>query len=334
MKLHTTLLLLCFTALPLAGAQDTQARAQAMFQQARKLSDLRSPGSPAFRMKVAFSFTGSSLETMEGTYTETWLSVSEWRREIEVGDMKQIEVGGHDKDGVDKRWIAFPDRFPRRAARLPYLMDLIPPSTELHFTSVAEKPAGDLVAECAITTPVIQKNSMAFCFEKKSGVLLEKVIPESRPRNLVDFSCEYGLFRKFGNYTFPREVMCFEEHHKTISAQVVDLAPVSEPDPLLLAPPAGAIALSHCSGKSVAPTLNGREEIFYGIDPDNVGWMTVWFVVDEKGRPQYLKILRSPENSSLEKALKTVEGLRFKAGTCEGKPIAMPLSFEFPVALK
>src|SRR5277367_4778453 len=75
-------------------APDIQKRADALLEKARQLSNIRSPNAPAFRLKATFSFTGRDLETVEGTYTEVWISRSQWRREILVKDFHRIEVAG------------------------------------------------------------------------------------------------------------------------------------------------------------------------------------------------------------------------------------------------
>jgi hypothetical protein len=94
------------------------------------------------------------------------------------------------------------------------------------------------VAECALTEPVIQNLKLAFYFGKNSGVLLQKVVPKVRPRNVMNFSCEYGAFRKFGIIGF-RARPSFEDRHRAISASVVELS----------TEPAGSRAL-HIAGGS------------------------------------------------------------------------------------
>jgi hypothetical protein len=46
--------------------QDVPKRAEALLEHARRLSDIRSPGAPAFRLEATFSFTGTDLETGSG----------------------------------------------------------------------------------------------------------------------------------------------------------------------------------------------------------------------------------------------------------------------------
>jgi hypothetical protein len=314
----------------LSAAQGVQVRAQALLHHARELSDIRSSGAPAFRMRATFSFVGDDLARVEGTYTETWMSDSQWRREILIGNMRYLDVGG-----PDKHWLLFPDAFPPQADRLPLVMAYLPPDDlELTFASVSEHVSGDVSADCAVSQPLSGDTRFAFCFEKKSGALLEKTSPEKRPRNLVNFSCEYGKFLKFGDYRFPREAVCFEDRHSSISANVVELSLEPPMDPALFDPPTGSIELGRCSGNATPPTITGSSMAFPAPNMDRVSWVRVWFVVDPKGKPQNLRVLRTVAKGSNESASNILHSLHFKSATCDGKPIPMAMTLELPFTPK
>jgi hypothetical protein len=301
-------------------------RVEALLERARHLSDIRSPDAPAFRLKATFSFIGDNLETVEGTYTETWTSNSQWRRETIIGNLRQIDVGA-----PGKHWLLYPDGFPVQANALPSLMAFLPPaSLELDYSFIRERATPHLTAQCAYSRPVIENLQSVFCFEKTTGVLLERVFPEKRSRNNVVSSCEYGTFHGFGQYTFPREVVCFEDRHKKISANVVELTLEPPMDPALFDPPHGSIELGICSGKTVAPTLSMNEFMIPGLDPEHVAWLKIWFVVDIKGKVQDLRALRSAAKNSNAKTLASVRNWRFTPGTCDGRPMPMQLTLEIP----
>lgn len=327
--LSTVLARSCLAQEPLKQQPETaptQARAEAFLERARHLSDIRAKDAPAFRLKATFSFIGDNLDPIEGTYTETWVSDSQWRRETVIGNLHHIEVGG-----ADKVRLVFPEGFPVQANSLPALMAFLPPaSMQLTFAFIRERTTSEVTAECAFSRPVIQSLQIVFCFEKKTGVLLETAFPEKRPRNTVVLSCEYGSFRKFGDYEFPREAVCYEDSHKKISARVVELSLEPSMDPALFDPPAGAIELGRCSGKKVPPSLSISEIMIPKLDPESVAWLRIWLVVDAKGKPQDVRFLRSAANDSNSKTLTAVRGWRFMPGTCDGKPMPMALTLDIP----
>jgi hypothetical protein len=322
------LTILCLGLLPLSSLadDDAQTRGESLLQHARTLSDIRSEGSPAFRLKATFSFTGERLDTVEGTYTETWISDSQSRREIEIGNTRYVEVSG-----PGKYWLVRPDGFPAKATKILSLMTVFPPfSSHLDFASISDHVSNDIAAACAFGKPNTDKLQFVFCFDKKTGLLLETIIPERRPRNVVNLACSFGTFRKFGNYWFPHGAVCSEERHKAMSADIVELTIEPPIDPALFDRPQDSIELDKCSGKLVSPTLYAHEMASPGLDPDRMAWIQVWFVVDLKGRPQHVQILHSVVKGAHENALRAVRNWRLEPATCDGKRIQMPMMLEIP----
>lgn len=318
---------------------DIQKRAEALIQHARQLSDIHAPNAPAFQLKATFSFNGTDLEPVHGTYTEVWISKSQWRREISAQDWRRIEVAGNSSiwrlDNIDD--------FPETASQLPSLFDPFPlQSQNLVFQAVLDHPDSDPPVECAITKPDTSHRQSAFCFDKRSGVLLENIFPEVQLRSVAEDSCDYGSFRKVGGFWFAREIICFEDRHKKIAANLVDLSPAPAPDPAFFAPPPGAIELGICPVTPVQPQVEFSPLTTFrlgmpgvtpnAIDPDSISWITVWFVVDIKGKPQYARIVRSaPRNKAAQKRiLDRIRDLGLKPGTCNGVPMPMALSVRLP----
>jgi hypothetical protein len=312
---------------PKPTPDDVQTCAEAMLEQARRLEDLRSLGAPPFGLTATFTFIGDDLEPVHGTYSEIWVSNSKWRQETVVGNLHSVAVGG-----TGKHWILVPDGFPLQANKLPTLMTFLPPpSPPLAFDKISEVTTRDLAAECVYTKLTAEKSRSAFCFDKKSGVLMERVSPEVRLRNVISFACEYGRFRDFGQYVFPHEVACFEDQHKSIRAEVVELNSQPVVDAALFEPPPGAAEIPECSGKIVAPFLVSRGFTTPNWDPDRVRWLPVWFLVDAKGKVQHLRLLRSADKTAYQDAVNTIQGWSFVAGVCNGQPMAMPYTAEVAV---
>jgi hypothetical protein len=102
-----------------------------MPQHVRQLSDIRAKDAPAFRLNATFSFVGDHLDTFEGTYTQTWVSDSQWSRETVIGNVRQIDVGGS-----GQHWLVYPDGFSVLANALPWPDGVRPacfPGTRIHF---------------------------------------------------------------------------------------------------------------------------------------------------------------------------------------------------------
>jgi hypothetical protein len=223
---------------PVIQKSEVQIAAEALLDRARHLSDIRAKNAPAFRLKATFSFVGKDLEKKQGTYTEVWVSDSEWRRETAVNDFHRIEVG------TSSRIWTFDNSkdFPEVAANVPAMMNLFPSaSAAFEFESVVDNTDQKPVEQCATTKPGPWQEQYRFCFDQKSGALLATLSSVIRPKNMTDYSCFYGIFRKFGDSWFPHQMACLEDKHRQLEAKVEDLSAEPSPDAALFKPPPGAI---------------------------------------------------------------------------------------------
>src|SRR5450631_4033425 len=156
------------TPKPVVEKSETQIRAEALMAKARHLSDIRAKNAPAFRLKAIFTFTGKDLENAQGTYTEVWVSDSQWRRETVVKDFRRIEVG------TPKRIWTLDNAtdFPGVATHLPDLMNMFhSASATLEFESIVDSPDQKPAEQCATTKRGSQQEQYKFCFDQKSGAL-------------------------------------------------------------------------------------------------------------------------------------------------------------------
>jgi hypothetical protein len=166
-------------------AEEIQKHADAMMQRARELSDIRSQGASAFRLRATFSFVGEDLATIQGTFTETWVSNSQWRRETVANDFRRVEVGG-----PSRLWLLDEGKnFPVQAIRVSGLVEIFPSrSAKFEFESIMNRNAQDSSTECAITRAAgQQKEKSAFCFDKRSGSWWKRFRPsrcETAPRTM------------------------------------------------------------------------------------------------------------------------------------------------------
>ena len=311
-----------FVQQPQAQKSDVQICAEGLIERARHLSDIRSPKSPGFRLKASFSFTGKDLEAAHGTYTEIWISDSQWRRETVVNDSHRVEVGTS-----NRIWrLDTSQGFPDPAARLPDLMNIFPSaSSTFEFESIIDTTDQKIAEQCATTKPGSRQEKYKFCFDQKSGALLAKLSPEIRPKNMTDYSCFYGIFRKFGDYWFPREMACLENTHRTLEAKVEDLSVEPSPEVALFKPPPGALEL--CSTKPVNPTV--LSSVGPSISSNSERLVILRVSVDAKGKPQDMTVSESGGKGLDEAALEAVGKWRFKPATCNGEPIPGQLNIRF-----
>jgi len=256
---------------------------------------------------------------------EIWISNSQWRRETIVNNIHRIEVGT-----ADSIWrLDNSTDFPEAAARLPELMDVFPQrSRTFEFESITDSTDQKIAEQCATTRPGPQKEKYRFCFDQKSGALLAKLSPQFRPK-MTDYSCFYGIFRKFESSWFPREMACFENKQRKVEAQVIELSADSSPNPSLFIPPPGAIELGQCFGTPsppVAAPLNPEPDL--PRDSKQNSFVVLSMIVNMQGKTQDVQITQSGGAGFDEQAVKTVQKWRFTPGTCDAKPIPTEIRVE------
>ncbi len=307
---------------PTVQTSEIQISAEALMEKARHLSDIRARNAPAFRLKATFSFIGKDLENRQGTYSEIWISDSQWRRETVVKAFHRIEVGT-----PNRTWTLDNSKdFPETAAKLPALMNIFPATpAKFEFEAITDTTDNNPPEICATTKPGPQLEHHRFCFDPKSGALLAKLSPDIRLKGASDYTCFYGIFRKLGDFWFPHEMACFIDKHRELEAKVDELAAEPRPTQANFKPPAGAVELGRCSGTSSEPveTLNPDPRFPTGA-PGNAASVVLWLVVDTKGKPQHLRVTQSAGQGFDDQALATVKQLwRFQPGTCDGEPMPM-----------
>jgi hypothetical protein len=243
MKLYASALLIAFLAVlsTASPAAEDQTQARALLERARKQSDIRSPNAPGFRLKASFTVATADLNVVEGTYTETWLSNTQWRHETVLGPSRRIEIGG-----ATKRWLL--ETGPQLPAELQHfssVLDLTPSWwNDFTFEPPTDHEVKGSTIRCAVIAGEMGERN-ALCFYVDSGLLLQIVTPKKIGVRYGNYSCQYGDYQKFGEYVYPRALACFQDSHRKLKADIVELSPDPSPDPTLFSPPAGAVELGN-----------------------------------------------------------------------------------------
>lgn len=299
-----------------SAAQDLQTRAEGLLEHARQLTDIRSPNAHPFHLSVNFSFIDKKLDPTHGTYNEIWISNTQWRRDTTVGDLHRVEIAQG-----KKLWLLESGNLPRQALRVADLLRVAPHASQLHVASIIDRKDNQPPEDCVIMSAGPRQGKFAFCFEKRSGMMIEKVSPEIRPRNSGDYSCLYDKFRQFETFWFPNEIACYQDRHHDIDVDVTELSEEKSPDLAQFTPPPGAVELANCLSPIVPPKAVSTNSI--ALPPDFTSDQTaeVELVVDTHGKPEDVQILQSGGKRTDEEAVATIRNWRFKPATCDGEAV-------------
>ena len=301
-------------------AQNIQSRAESLLEHARQISDIRSPNAHPFHLSATFSFIDKKLDSAHGTYTETWVSNTQWRRDTTVGDLHRVEIA----EGK-KLWLLDVGNLPSQALRMADLLRVAPRPSQLKVDSIVDRRDNHPPEDCLIMKGGPRDGKFGFCFDKLSGIIIEKVSPEIRPRNAGDYSCVYGRFRQFETFWFPNEIACYRDRHHDIDVDVTELSEETSPNLAQFTPPSGAIELANCLTSIVPPKAVSTNTIALPPDFSSDQTALVELLIDIHGKPQDIHVLQSGGKRTDEAAVATVRNWRFKPATCDGEAVPVQI---------
>jgi hypothetical protein len=160
---------------PASGTENKRQEGERLIRQAEQLSDIRSDGAPAFRLKASFKGLGEDAPTEEGTYTEIWVSRGRWRRESILGTFRRTEVGG-----ATRLWsLDGPRDMPGKTGELGPAMRIGEFHQEpIKVAAIKDQSVQGILARCVeLDRGSVGKETL--CIEPRSGVLLFKEDPNS-----------------------------------------------------------------------------------------------------------------------------------------------------------
>ena len=308
-----------------AFATKKDAEAAELIEHAKQLSDIRAEGAPAFRLKLSFKTIKEDGSVLEGAYTEVWVSKAQWRRQTVLGAFGRIQVAAGRKRWLLDSTTAVPE----------HLSDLLGLSEIGRFRPEAWKPGKiedreikGLSLRCLETNPDSRGARSALCFDKSSGAVAVEVYPLEMNARIVDKTCFFSDYEKFGNRVLARSYECAEDKHPRLQARIVELVAEPAPDPALFAPLDGAKESVNCLGLVKPPTPVHQEAPKFPR-PSLVSTLVVTsMVVSTDGKPLNLRVTSAPNHDFDRAALEAARQWRFKPATCDGEPMETEIALE------
>lgn len=312
------IILTLFSSATFASKQEMDAAA--LIERAKQLSDIRAEGAPPFRLKIDFKIINDDASVVDGSYTETWVSKAQWRRETDLGDFRRVQiVAGKKLWVVDSMTV-----FLREMADIPGITDINKLRPD-QWKSGKDHDINGIRVHCL-------ENSLSAkweaCFETASGTLYAELSPSYPPTEGDKRVCLHSDYQKFGEYTVARSYECQDGRHRKLQARVVDLATYTTQDPTLFVPPEGAKESTNCLGASKPPAVIHR------VDPSTprafsgTNVVTINVVVGIDGNPHNLQVISAPNRDYDEAALEAVRQWRFNPATCDGEPMEVLIQVE------
>jgi TonB family protein len=312
----------------LADKKDEEGKA--LLDRAVQLSDIRAEGAPAFRLKASFKVIKEDLSVTEGTYTEIWATPVQWRTETILGDFSRTVVANGKKRWTLNSSSTMPTGIGEVA--FPYMTTLKSFPELWKPRKIEDRQINSLPARCIDARLGSPVGTGSLCFDKSKGMLVAKVVRREVAGKIVENTCEYSDYQKFGEKFFPRAIHCFAGSKPKFEETLLELAPQSSLDAASFAPlEGGTESAAGCQGIVKAP------HPVYTPDPAPISrdhsknTVVLWLTVGTDGETHDVRVARSVDEASDKAAMEAVRRWRFKPATCDGEPIATHINVEINV---
>ncbi|MBZ5658192.1 MAG: energy transducer TonB [Acidobacteriia bacterium] len=312
----------------ISPATDDKAAGNALIEKARKASDIRAEGAPAFRMEGTFRIIPKKGgRGIDGSYTEIWVSKTKWRREAQTSSSHDLEIGA-----AEKKWLV--DSGPERlSATFSPRLTLLPEPFSRdapEITGVFGRQVDSVKATCVKSKSRWSKG--IDCVDPDSNVLLLHESDSRGNRWPASRSCEYRNYERFGERAFPRLVRCASDQGDEVELTILKLVAEPSPEEALFTKPQGASEIGNCQGGVAKPP-----QAEYSPDPgypdhhNENTTVVLWTIVGEDGKPRDSRVARSVGKDFDQSALDALQHWKFKPATCDGLPIAAVINIEMSV---
>lgn len=300
------------------GNDTRQQEGEALIEKARDLSSPQASASQPYRLKMRVRYM-SAGSPKEGSYSEMWVSKTQWRREETFSGFTQTEIGSSEKRWVLRSAISGSGRL-MAVPRLTEGMALrLRPNTRISKVRNEQWKGQNL--RCLVTETA-RHSGRTYCFDKDAGLL----------RTIRDFGLlyEYADYATAGTKVFPRTFRVWEDKQLIIEATVEDLAFDFAPGAALFVPPPGAVAWANCDDIEYPKPLHTPDPN-YPVTERNArvqGTTLLHMVVGTDGHTHDLAVLEAASQGFGAAAMAAVANWKFKPATCHGTPVAYEMSTE------
>jgi TonB family protein len=294
-------------------------------EKAKRVMDLRSPGSPPFRLMEDVRVWTKEGKGVNGSYTLLWVGPDQWRDELTLPGYHEIRVGGQQfiwrlrsrpawTEAAARAWLA---------VSLSYKLGQVKPDRGIR--RIYETKAGEATAKCISAQPS-QSYGAEECFDAGQGFLVH-----TSARDLTGTrSTELSDYTDLGGHFLPRQRRDFRKGKLVAEADVREASLLREVDPAIFSPPAGAVRVPHCENP-VPPTPTSHPE------PPYPNWARINRIsgtvaldvqIDAQGRIEDAAVVQALNPGLDLSAVETIKkSWRFEPATCSG----VPVPFEFLV---
>jgi TonB family protein len=285
----------------------------ALITHSLETSDIRSPDSGGFRLRVRVQVWGDSEQAIEGSYLLLWAGASHWREETTFPGYHQVRVGGN-----GRVWLSGDVKYtPLRIWQWQKMWN---------FQTILRDALDDMVERAP---KLIRHGNSVECLKfTQKGTPQDELCFDRKTDNLIRYESmglviEYSSSAAFGKRQFPRVIQTSEGGKLVVVAHVEELVSETNFDPNRFQPAGDAVERQWCIHPS-RPLLIKNSFPLYpekAKKEGRMGKVSVYALVDPTGSLQNLKVVRSAGPDFDASALEAVKNWRYAASKCNNVPV-------------
>ena len=297
------------------NAEDKNATAGRLFDDARQVSDIRSSASKPFRLEAQIKLVHGGAK--EGRYIEVWQSPTRWRRELTIGDYHLIQVSDPNDD--KHSWVIEPSEmagFGRETLEFLQLSEL--KESDLKVAKVFDRDKQGVQQACIET-----KGGRTICFDRLTKALQSVKLSSLGPKH------EYSRYVAVGSFLFPRRIKSESFDGRSLEIVVSELAQESSSDTSVFAKPPNSERRPVCDFPTPPRRLSGDDGPGFRSGNHRA---VFGFVVGIDGHPHNIRVIDSTDADYASTVRTIVQSWTFEPSVCQGE--AIPAWFEASMASK
>ena len=314
-----------FLSLPGFPIDDKEREAAVLEENAKRLMDLRLPGSPPFRLTEDVGVRTHGGKWVEGSYTLIWAGPDRWRDELTFPDYHEVQVGGEQsfwrirnppsrtEAAVRARSVVTPVKIPEG-------------TTNRHIKRIYETRAGEMIAKCVVAKP-FQLRLVEFCFDAERGLLVHRGAKD--PTGIE--STELNDYLNLGGKFLPRQRRDFRKGIQVAEVKVRDASMLHEVDAASFSPPAGGVQIPHCHDPAPPKAIIHPDPEYTTSARINriTGTVVLDVEIGMQGHIEDIVLLEALDPGLDHAAVDTLrKRWRFEPAACSGTPVPADLRVE------
>jgi TonB family protein len=297
---------------------------------ASNLVNIRQDGEKPFQMDL--DFTAQVETALSGHLTLKWVSKDQWRREIEMGDYRQLDVR-HGEYVYTTRNLTFT---PLRVLNLLSLTDVLLPNLQkLDSAQVKERTVGGVKLYCIIQElhrmSPLPPEQQEICVNKATREVVSRVQHQGKK---IQQRLDFTDYRSFRGHRFPFAMEAFAMDAKVLTVRIVALNDESFEDALFIPPPR-AIVRRECPNIRPPKAIKTPEPEYADADrkSQSNGTVTVALTVRENGTLDSVHVIGKATPAMDDAARQILKTWEIQPAMCGNEPVAADIQVEFSFRL-